>query len=89
MHPPADDPLLFCEAPNAVPWSHLFGLDYRRFLHCKKTVCLILDPGLGWNWNLEYGLSSWMIPAVYFCVTCIQIKNATMSQDHSLVPTAM
>ena len=50
MHSPADDPLLFCKALNAVPWSHLFDLDSRHptCYTVKKTVCLLLylDPGL-------------------------------------------
>ena len=50
MHMPADDPLLFCEAPNAIPWSHLFDLDSRRptCYTVKKSVFYCI-------WILDYG----------------------------------
>ena len=51
MHSPADDPLLFCDAPNAVPWSHLFDLDSRRPT-CYIVKKTIMDAH-GQRWNLR------------------------------------
>ena len=60
MHPLADEPLLLCEAPNVVPWCHLFDLDSRcpTCYNVKKTVCLLCVSG-PWTmvvrWELESG----------------------------------
>ena len=91
MHSPADDPLLFREAPNVVPWSHLFDLDSRRptYYTVKKCLLLYLDPGL---WSC-CGTGIWILDCLSrWCgglfLWDIQIKNATMSQDRSLAQTA-
>ena len=72
MHSHADDPLLFCEAPNAVPWSHLFDLDSRHPTCYTVKNCLpfiVSGPWtmvVPWNWNLDPGCPPWWLRLFIF-----------------------